>query len=269
MVAVAKAGYRAIAPDFRGYGLSDQPPQPEKTTFLDLTNDLLALFDALNISKAFLVGKDWASIILSLFVLLHGERVSGIITMGVPYLPPQPVNYTENLPEGFYIARWKEPGRAEADFGRLDAKTVVRNVYILFSRSELPIANEDQEIMDIVQPSTPLPPWFSEEDLAEYGDLYEKSGFRTALQVPYRSSMHGLVDIKDPRVHVPALFIAGEKDYFLKFPGVQDYISGGLKSLVPNLQMVNLPEGTHFVQEQLPDEVNHLVLDFLAKNNQS
>lgn len=81
--------------------------------------------------------------------------------------------------------------------------------------------------------------------------------------------MHGLVDIKDPRVHVPALFIAGEKDYFLKFPGVQDYISGGLKSLVPNLQMVNLPEGTHFVQEQLPDEVNHLVLDFLAKNNQS
>lgn len=53
MVAVAKAGYRAIAPDFRGYGLSDQPPQPEKTTFLDLTNDLLALFDALNISKVF------------------------------------------------------------------------------------------------------------------------------------------------------------------------------------------------------------------------
>lgn len=80
----------------------------------------------------------------------------------------------------------QEPGRAEADFGRLDAKTVVRNVYILLSRSEIPIANEDQEIMDIVQPSTPLPPWFSEEDLAEYGDLYEKSGFRTALQVPYR-----------------------------------------------------------------------------------
>ncbi|WMV16064.1 hypothetical protein MTR67_009449 [Solanum verrucosum] len=309
MIAVAKAGYRAIAPDFRGYGLSDQPTQPEETTFLDLVSDLLALLDALSISKVFLVGKDFGSAILSRFVLLHGERVSGIITMGVPFVPPQPANYSETLPEGFY-----EPGRAEADFGRLDAKTVVRNVYILFSRSEIPIANEDQEIMDIVQPSTPLPPWFSEEDLAAYGALYEKSGFRTALQVPYRyhnsfslslthmlhkvaikgfyfdviydpgeerrlkkvtvliilkRSMHEQANIKDPRIHVPVLFIAGEKDYFLKFPGVQDYISGGLKSLVPNLQMVNLPEGTHFVQEQLPDEVNQLVLDFLTKNSPS
>ncbi|KAJ8526807.1 hypothetical protein K7X08_029284 [Anisodus acutangulus] len=51
MVDVAKSGYRATAPDFRGYGLSDQPPQPEKTTFLDFTNGILALLDALNISK--------------------------------------------------------------------------------------------------------------------------------------------------------------------------------------------------------------------------
>lgn len=85
---------------------------------------------------------------------------------------------------------FQEPGRAEVDFGRLDAKTVVRNVYILFSRSEVPIANENQEIMDIVQPSTPLPPWFSEKDLAAYGALYENSGFKTALQVPYRYHKH-------------------------------------------------------------------------------
>ena len=80
----------------------------------------------------------------------------------------------------------QEPGRAEADFGRYDAKTVVRNIYILFSRSEIPIAPENKEIMDLVDASTPLPPWLTAEDLATYGDLYEKSGFRTALQVPYR-----------------------------------------------------------------------------------
>ena len=80
----------------------------------------------------------------------------------------------------------QEPGRAEADFGRFDAKTVIRNIYILFSRSEIPIAAENQEIMDMVDSSRPLPPWFTEEDLAAYGALYEKSGFRTALQVPYR-----------------------------------------------------------------------------------
>ncbi|KAF3634596.1 putative bifunctional epoxide hydrolase 2-like [Capsicum annuum] len=97
--------------------------------------------------------------------------------------------------------------------------------------------------------------------------LFEKSGFQTALQVPYRSLLEQ-DHITDPRVHVPALFIVGEEDYFLKFPRVQDYIIGGLKSLVPNLEMVNLPEGTHFVREQSPDEVNGLVFDFLTKNSQ-
>jgi len=62
----------------------------------------------------------------------------------------------------------------------------VKNVYILFSRSEIPIANENQEIKDLVEPDTPLPAWFTEEDLAIYGALYENSGFQTALQIPYR-----------------------------------------------------------------------------------
>lgn len=51
MVAVAGAGYRAIAPDYRGYGLSDPPPEPEKAKFMDLVADLLALLDALNLTK--------------------------------------------------------------------------------------------------------------------------------------------------------------------------------------------------------------------------
>jgi hypothetical protein len=50
----------------------------------------------------------------------------------------------------------------------------------------VPVASDDQEIMDLFNPSTPLPPWFSEEDLTVYASLYEKSGFRFALQVPYR-----------------------------------------------------------------------------------
>jgi len=80
----------------------------------------------------------------------------------------------------------QEPARAEADFGRFPVKSVIRNIYVLFSRSEIPIAADDQEIMDLFDPSTALPPWFSEEDLATYAFLYEKSGFRYALQVPYR-----------------------------------------------------------------------------------
>ncbi|XP_031125935.1 uncharacterized protein LOC116028373 [Ipomoea triloba] len=270
MLAVDKAGYRAISLDYRGYGLSDQPPQPEKATFLDLVNDLAALLDTLSIPKVFVVGTDFGSCVLTLFCLLHEERVVGCVTLDVPFLLPRSSTTrsstsAEKLPEGFYMERWKEPGRAEADFGRLDAKTVVKNIYILFSRSEVPIASEKQEIMDIVEPSTPLPPWFTEEDLAAYGALYEKSGFRTALQVPYRALENEHIELPaEPRIKAPALFISGKKDYVMKFPGMEEYVTSGmLKALVPNVEIVYIPEGSHFLHEQFPEEVNQLILNFL------
>ena len=54
MIAVANSGYRAIAIDFRGYGLSDQPSEPEKANFNDLVDDVVALLDSLGISKVFI-----------------------------------------------------------------------------------------------------------------------------------------------------------------------------------------------------------------------
>ncbi|CAK8577747.1 unnamed protein product [Lathyrus sativus] len=266
MIALAAAGFRAIAPDYRGYGLSDPPPEPEKTTFSHLLDDLLAILDALSLSKVFIVGKDFGAPPAYLFSILHPERVLGVITLGVPYAPPRPATYHKVLPEGFYILRWAKPGRAEADFGRFDAKTVVRNVYILFSKSEIPIAVENQEIMDLVAPDTPLPSWFTEEDLATYGALYEKSGFQTALQVPYRSFGEDF-NLPDPVVKVPALLIMGGKDYVFKFPGIEDLTKGEkAKEFVPNLEVTFIPEGTHFVQEQFPEQVNQLILAFLAKH---
>ncbi|KAH9621799.1 hypothetical protein KSS87_017802 [Heliosperma pusillum] len=102
--------------------------------------------------QAFLIGKNFGVRPAFLLALLHPERVQGVITLGVPHFPPAPSTFHTDLPEGFYISRWREPGRAEADFGCFDAKTVVKNIYILFSKSEIPIAKENQEIMTIVVP---------------------------------------------------------------------------------------------------------------------
>ncbi|XP_009619921.1 uncharacterized protein [Nicotiana tomentosiformis] len=270
MIALAKSGFRAIAFDYRGYGLSDQPLEPEKATLSDFVNDLLGLLDALNISKVFLIGKDFGAAVVSSFVLFHEKKVVGFVTIGVPFVVGNPLKNHDQLPEGFYVYRWREPGRAEADFGRFDAKTVVRNIYILFSGSEMPIADEKQEIMDMVDSSTPLPHWFTEQDLETYGALYEKSGFRTALKVPYRSYGERTNKLPvNPKVQVPALLIMGEKDYVLKSPGMEEYIrTEKVKDFVPNLEIVFIPEGTHFVQEQFPDEVNQLVLSFLKTHSQ-
>ncbi|XWS12681.1 hypothetical protein CRYUN_Cryun37aG0111100 [Craigia yunnanensis] len=106
---------------------------------------------------------------------------------------------------------WREPGRAEADFGRSDAKTVVD---LRFCRS------------------------FDED----FG-------------------------ITDPIVKVPALLIMGCKDYVFKFPGMEEYIKfGKAKELVPDFDIIYLVEGTYFVQEQSPELVIELILDFLKSH---
>lgn len=72
--------------------------------------------------------------------------------------------------------------------------------------------------------------------------------------------------VTDPKVTAPALLIMGEKDYALKFPGMEEYISSGrVKHFVPNLEVIFMPEGSHFVHEQLPEQVNQLILGFLNK----
>lgn len=57
--------------------------------------------------KVFLIAKDFGARPAYLFSVLHKERVQGVVTMGVPLLPPNPPKYHELLPKGFYITRWK------------------------------------------------------------------------------------------------------------------------------------------------------------------
>ncbi|PHT35692.1 hypothetical protein CQW23_23392 [Capsicum baccatum] len=267
MIAVAEAGFRAIAPDFRGYGLSELPTEPEKATFKDLVDDLHDILDSLGIDKIFLVGKDFGARVLYHFALVYPERVSAVAALGMPFILTGPQTFPRDLlPKGFYMLRWQEPGRAEKDFGRFDIKTVIKNIYILFSGSELPAAKDDnEEIMDLVDPSTPLPTWFTEDDLGNYASLYENSGFQLALQVPYRAWLeeYGVEDLK---IKVPCLLVMGEKDYALKFGTLEQYITSGMvKEYVPDLETIFLPEGSHFVQEQFPDKVNQLIITFLNK----
>ncbi|XP_078161659.1 epoxide hydrolase 1-like isoform X4 [Carex rostrata] len=267
MVAVAEAGYRAISPDWRGYGLSDQPQDPENACWAHLISDLLGLLGALSISKAFLVGKDFGSFPAYVFALLYPDRICGVVSIGMQYLPVPP---TSDMPEGYYVNRWQEPGRAEADFGRFDVKQVVRTIYILFSKSEFPIAPEGKEIMDLADLSTPLPEWFTEEDASIYASLYEKNGFTYPLQIPYRAmnNIKGINVPPDLTIHVPVLLIQGEKDYVYKHPWwYQAMKEGIMQKYVRDMEISSIPEGCHFVQEQFPDQVNQLIISFVKAHS--
>lgn len=260
MQAVAVAGYRAIAPDSRGYGLSDQP-EDEETPWEDLVADVLGILDALSIPKAFLVGKDFGTIPAYDFALRHPTRTRGVMCLGMPF-SPVPFNFDGTMPEGFYPLRWRQPGRAEADFGRYGIRRVVRTIYVLFSGSEVPVAKEGQETMDLADDSTPLPEWFTEEDLDEYASLYEKSGFEYPIRMPYWS-IDKMATQLDAKFEVPVFMVMGENDYTFKLPGFEAAVRGGMmNSFAPDLKVAFIPEGSHFVQEQFPEQVNELLLGF-------
>ncbi|XP_057984659.1 uncharacterized protein LOC131169447 [Hevea brasiliensis] len=103
-------------------------------------------------------------------VQIRGQ-ILALICNGFLYPGPKVVLFPHGFPEIWYTWRHQMIVVADADFGRLEIKTVIRNICILFSGAELPIARDDQEIMDLVDPSTPLTPWFSEQDLAVYSSL--------------------------------------------------------------------------------------------------
>lgn len=60
----------------------------------------------------------------------------------------------------------------------------------------------------------------------------------------------------------------GEKDYVMKFTGVEDFIrSGKVKEFVPDLDIIFVEDGSHFVHEQLPQQVNEILINFLNKHS--
>ncbi|KAF8409301.1 hypothetical protein HHK36_005375 [Tetracentron sinense] len=119
---------------------------------------------------------------------------------------------------------------------------------------------------------------FGARPACRFALLHPEKGFRShdtkSAFPPYSrimkswGFMHSWLEdygVTDPKVQVPALLIIGEKDYALQFNSW--YITSGMvNEYVPDLKITYLPEGTHFIQEQFPDQVNQLIFTFLNKH---
>ena len=84
--AVAAAGFRAIAPDQRGYGDSSAPPEVSQYGITELTGDLVGLLDAMEIDRAVFVGHDWGGFVAWAMPVLHPDRTAGVIGVCTPYM---------------------------------------------------------------------------------------------------------------------------------------------------------------------------------------
>src|SRR5262245_42414352 len=120
LVALADAGYHALAPDVRGYGASDAPSAIEAYSMRTLVADVIGLLDACGAETAALVGHDWGARIAWTCARLHPRRIRAVAALSVPLAPDPPLPPTQFLhqmsPNTFNFALYfQQPGVAEAE----------------------------------------------------------------------------------------------------------------------------------------------------------
>src|SRR5882724_9435663 len=97
--ALAGAGFRAVAPDMRGYGLTDRPKDIDQYTLLHLVGDMVGLLDALGVATAVIAGHDWGAPVAWHAALLRPDRFRGVIGLSVPFRPRGEARPTSVMPQ--------------------------------------------------------------------------------------------------------------------------------------------------------------------------
>src|SRR5687768_9683050 len=118
VAALAGAGFRAIAPDQRGYGQTDRPEAVDQYTIVHLCGDLAGMMDALSIDRAVFCGHDWGGAVVWMMPLLFPDRVAGVIGVNTAFMPRAPAPPIELLRKARgdknYVVAFQEPGVADA-----------------------------------------------------------------------------------------------------------------------------------------------------------
>jgi len=279
--ALAEAGFHAVAPDMRGYGRTDRPEAIDAYTLFHLVGDMVGVQDALGESQAVIVGHDWGAPVAWHSALFRPDRFRAVAGLSVPFRPRGSVRPTSAMPQTeqswFYQLYFQEPGLAEAEFER-DPQATIRR--LLYSASgDVPRRNPVDAPGDAAPgmvPRTggfltrmadpnPLPNWLSEADVAFYANEFSQTGFRGGLNW-YRNIDRNwalMAPFAGLKVTVPALYIAGDRDLVVAFPGAAQLIAN-LKAFVPELrETIMLPGCGHWTQQERPDEVNAALIKFL------
>ncbi|GAA2317155.1 alpha/beta hydrolase [Streptomyces caniferus] len=276
--ALAAAGYRAVAIDVRGYGRSAKPRDVAAYRMLAHVADNAAVVRALGEESAVIVGHDWGSPIAANTALLRPDVFTAVALLSVPYAPRGGIRPTEAFarlggPGEFYINYFQEPGRAEAEIDP-DVRGWIAGFYAAASGEAKSASDGDHvggfsvlpggKLSDRF-PELPLPlPWLTEADLDFYAGEFERTGLTGGLN-RYRNVDRDWDDLAawDGAVlRQPSLFIGGEHD------APTNWMADAIKAFphtLPGLTGSHILDGCgHWVQQERPEEVNHLLLDWLG-----
>jgi pimeloyl-ACP methyl ester carboxylesterase len=277
--ALAEAGFRAVAPDMRGYGDTESPEAIDQYTLLHLVGDMVGVLDALGVETAVIVGHDWGAPVAWHAALMRPDRFRGVVGLSVPFIPRGQVFTSPKTPATedavFYQEYFQAPGVAEAEYEQ-NIRTSVRSAlctlsgdfpalqFVLNADSVGMVSRKGGLLARMIDPLS-LPPWISEAKVDVYVAQLSRSGFRGGLNWYRNISRNGelLAAFDGLKITVPALYIAGDRDVVLAFRGMDGTIAG-LKQHVPLLQKTMiLPGCGHWTQQERPKEVNSAIIEFL------
>jgi pimeloyl-ACP methyl ester carboxylesterase len=243
------ASHFAVAPDMRGYNLSSKPDDVSAYAVKHLVEDVRDLVRELGCSGRFtLVGHDWGGAVAWAFAIAHPALLERLVIINAPH------------PGVFARELHDNPAQQQA------------SQYMLWFRTpevETALAADNCALLVRALTETAAPGTFSEVDLDAYRIAWSKPGALTGGLNYYRAARMGPPAPGEPaasflaagelRVAVPTLVIWGERDHAL-LPGNLN----GLDAFVPDLRIERIPEGSHWVVHEKPQEVNCLLRLFIA-----
>ncbi len=236
--ALVNAGYHVLAPDQRGYNLSDKPQGIAAYNLDVLAQDVIGLIDAMGRDKAFIVGHDWGALVTWWLGIKYANRLQRMAILNVPH----PL-------VGFQTAR-------------RSLQQMLRSMYVVFFQMpRLPEAlfrlNNWRGLTRTIRASS-RPGTFTDADFEAYRRAWSQPGAITAMINYYRALLRKFPPMPNPRVTVPTLMIWGAHDIALSRQMAQPSID-----LCDDGQLVFIEEATHWVQHEAADRVNRLLMDFL------
>jgi pimeloyl-ACP methyl ester carboxylesterase len=269
--ALVQAGYHVLAPDQRGYGGSSRPDAIDAYNIRELTTDIVGLLDDIGAEQAVWVGHDWGAPVVWHAPLLHPDRVAAVAALSVPATPrskaPPTQAWRKTFGENFfYILYFQEPGIADAELNGDPARAIRRLMGGLRTSADKAagmrmVAPGPEGFIDRLPEPDALPEWISQDELDHYITEFSRTGFTGGLNW-YRNfdrNWELTAELADMKISVPCLFIGGTADPVLAFTRADraaEIVSGPYRQVM-------IEGAGHWLQQERPDEVNAILLEFL------
>ena len=242
--------FHVVAPDMRGYNLSDKPPRVEDYKIDKLVADVIGLIDHFGAKQAAIVGHDWGAGVAWAVAQKHPERVSQLAVLQVPIAAAWRANLTlKQLRRSWYMFFFQLPCLPEWRISRQGFRVIERTLQHTVARKNS----------------------FTSEDVERYKEAARQPGALTGAINYYRANVFdrlfarkrkGDANQSNGRVRVPTLFIYGEKDFAI----IPATVRGLDKYIDASYHEVRIPDSGHWVQNEAPAEVNAALLEFLKSD---